>query len=447
MRMRLAAVAVVVVLGISRPGAAVVAPGALAAAEGRLAGRFADRGVAYPPRRVALVALKDAGRMELWADGGAGWKFVRSYLVRASSGALGPKLRQGDHQVPEGIYQVADLNPNSRFHLSLRLDYPNGFDLARAREDGRSQLGGDIMIHGDRVSDGCLPIGDAAIEEIYALAERVGTDGLDVIIAPTDLRRVDAGTAAARVARGPRWLRSLYVMLADTLRDFDLPHDDAAAVPARRLAVEQPRCRAWDAPDCLVRCGRGELSSCARAGLIYGNHLGADAEKAWSLLGRACRGGDALGCTELSRLYVADDGPRRDVGRAAALAQAACDGGDGHGCYELASLCAAGLLYPTTAERCTAEDLKRLYAKATAALRRDCDGWGAYDCSTLGAMYAPSDPGVALQLTSRSCRVGDPRGCLEMAQLYEDGGDAGRARESYARACAGGLTEACDRSH
>ena len=179
---------------------------------------------------------------------------------------------------------------------------------------------------------------------------------------------------------------------------------------------------------------------------MFGNRLGADTEKAWSLLGRACRGGDAVGCTELSRLYVTDDGPRRDVGRAAALAEAACDGGDGHGCYELANLCSAGVLYPKAAGRCAPAELKRLYAKASAALRRDCDGWGAYDCSTLGAMYAPSDPNVALQLTSRSCRVGDPRGCLEMAQLYEDDGDAARARESYARACAAGLAEACARS-
>jgi len=126
-------------------------------AERRLAKRFARRGVPYPPQSVALVALKNEGRLELWADGGAGFTFVRSYLVQATSGRLGPKLRQGDHQVPEGVYRVSALNPRSRYHLSLRLDYPNVFDQARGAEDGRTTLGGDIMIHGDRVSDGCLP--------------------------------------------------------------------------------------------------------------------------------------------------------------------------------------------------------------------------------------------------------------------------------------------------
>jgi murein L,D-transpeptidase YafK len=79
-----------------------VAPSVLAEAEARLAARFAAREVAYPPRAVTLVALKSEARLELWADAAEGWRFVRSYLVRAASGRLGPKLREGDHQVPEG---------------------------------------------------------------------------------------------------------------------------------------------------------------------------------------------------------------------------------------------------------------------------------------------------------------------------------------------------------
>ena len=100
----------------------------LAAAETRLGSSFAVRGVTYPPRAVTLIALKAEACLELWADGGAGWRFVRSYLVRSTSGRLGPKLRQGDHQVPEGVYRIAALNPDSRYHLSMRIDYPNDFD-------------------------------------------------------------------------------------------------------------------------------------------------------------------------------------------------------------------------------------------------------------------------------------------------------------------------------
>jgi murein L,D-transpeptidase YafK len=67
---------------------------------------------------------------------------------RVASGGLGPKLGAGDRQGPERIYAIESLNPNSLFHLSMRLNYPNEFDQMRAKQDGRSDLGGDIMIHG-----------------------------------------------------------------------------------------------------------------------------------------------------------------------------------------------------------------------------------------------------------------------------------------------------------
>ncbi len=86
----------------------------------------------------------------------------------ARSGGLGPKLREGDHQAPEGFYRVAggQINPSSRFHLAFNLGYPNAFDRVLGR------TGSAIMVHGSRVSDGCFAMGDGAIEEIYALARR-----------------------------------------------------------------------------------------------------------------------------------------------------------------------------------------------------------------------------------------------------------------------------------
>src|SRR5262245_20833196 len=88
-------------------------------AEEVLAARFAARGADYPPREIVLVALKREARLELWARSADRWTFVRSYLIRAGSGRLGPKLHEGDHQVPEGEYAVTALNPASRYHLSL----------------------------------------------------------------------------------------------------------------------------------------------------------------------------------------------------------------------------------------------------------------------------------------------------------------------------------------
>jgi hypothetical protein len=97
-------------------------------------GWFADAGAAFPPRRLDLVVLKAERRLELWAPGPDGRSVrVHTTAVLAASGSAGPKLREGDQQVPEGVYGVRVLNPNSRFHLSFGIDYPNALDRAAAR--------------------------------------------------------------------------------------------------------------------------------------------------------------------------------------------------------------------------------------------------------------------------------------------------------------------------
>lgn len=426
----MAVIALLASLGLGRTVGARPPASALAAGEDRLAPYFARAGVPYPPSTVALLALKDEARLEVWADGGRGWQFVRSYLVRASSGRLGPKLRAGDHQVPEGVYRVAALNPDSRYHLSMRIDYPNAFDRARADEDGRAQLGGNIMIHGSAVSDGCLPVGDTAVEELFALTERVGPPNVTVIVSPVDLRRVDASVAAARAAQRPSWLRGLYATIARALQEFPLPEDDAPLVRPSHTAAATPRCRAYDEADCIKRCGTGDLASCARAGLMRERErrVGAKAAETWAWLQKACAGGDALGCAELSQLYVGDDGPRRNATIAADLAQVACDGGDGHGCIYLANLCTERILYPGARNQCDPESVRRLYERAVALLQKDCSGWGAYDCYGLATIYSRGDPHTALRFAAGACQAGDPGGCDGLGRLSESDGDPTRAR-------------------
>lgn len=159
------------------------------AARTRLAPAFAAAGVAYPPARLILVGLKDEMRLEVWAADAAGpFRFVHVYPILAASGELGPKLREGDLQTPEGLYKIEALNPNSRFHLSLRLNYPNEFDLYHARREGRSAPGSDIMIHGAAVSIGCLAMGDPAIEELFTLTAETGRENVRVILSPADFR-------------------------------------------------------------------------------------------------------------------------------------------------------------------------------------------------------------------------------------------------------------------
>jgi len=187
-------------------------------AKARLAPHFMAADVPFPPEAVTLLAFKDARRAELYARGGGKpWTFVRAYPLLAASGGLGPKLRQGDEQVPEGIYRVTFLNPNSRFHVSLRLDYPNDFDLRMARADRRVGLGGDIMIHGKDRSSGCLAMGDAAAEELFTLAALVTPSQVKVIISPTDFRTSAFGMTPAS---GATWVPDLYRAIEAELAQY-----------------------------------------------------------------------------------------------------------------------------------------------------------------------------------------------------------------------------------
>jgi hypothetical protein len=184
----------------------------------RLLPVFSRAGVPYPPAHVWLLAFKEEELLELWAAGpGQRPTFVREYPIQRTSGYAGPKLQEGDFQVPEGVYRVLWLNPASSYHLSMKLDYPNDFDQAMARSDGRSNLGGDIFIHGSNESVGCLAMGDEVIEELFVLAARAGVENTTALIAPRDLRSKVLPTVEER----PPWLGKLYAALLAELRRFE----------------------------------------------------------------------------------------------------------------------------------------------------------------------------------------------------------------------------------
>jgi murein L,D-transpeptidase YafK len=129
--------------------------------------KYHDVAVDYPGD-IFLRWLKREAMLELWARNPHGrFRLVAAYPILASSGEFGPKRREGDRQVPEGFYEIDRFNPNSRFHLSLGLNYPNASDRVLA---DREKPGGGIFIHGNNVSIGCAPIGDDAIEEVYLAA-------------------------------------------------------------------------------------------------------------------------------------------------------------------------------------------------------------------------------------------------------------------------------------
>ena len=90
-----------------------------------------------------LVGYKHERKLVLLTGG----KELRSYKVALGSEPVGPKVRQGDHRTPEGLYTLDSRNPNSRFYKAFHISYPNSKHVAAAKKLGRSP-GGDIMLHG-----------------------------------------------------------------------------------------------------------------------------------------------------------------------------------------------------------------------------------------------------------------------------------------------------------
>lgn len=171
---------------------------------------FERAGVAYPPAKLIFVGLKQEKQLEIYAaNEDAPLRFIRSFPILAASGKAGPKLREGDLQVPEGAYRIESLNPNSAFHLALRVSYPNAGDRAQAALGGRTELGGDIMIHGSNASIGCLAMGDVAAEDLFVLAARTGIENIEVLLCPLDFRAGDVPPDPKR----PTWVGARYAKL------------------------------------------------------------------------------------------------------------------------------------------------------------------------------------------------------------------------------------------
>lgn len=151
---------------------------AIAEKEASVKKLFAERKLAYPPTEIFLRTFKREQVIELWVNDVGRYHLLKEYAVCAASGGLGPKRRQGDNQVPEGFYYVERFNPMSNFYLSLGLNYPNEADKMLG---ARGNLGGDIFIHGDCVSIGCMAIQDEQIKELYLIAVEAKSAGQERI--------------------------------------------------------------------------------------------------------------------------------------------------------------------------------------------------------------------------------------------------------------------------
>lgn len=182
--------------------------------EGRLKAKGLQKGNA-----AFIRIFKKEAILELWMqpDGKQQFVLFHTYPICTYSGELGPKRAQGDYQSPEGFYAVGkkQLNPNSRFHLSFNLGYPNAYDRAMG------YTGDYLMVHGNCVSAGCYAMTNRQIEEIYDLVGAALDNGqpfFRVHIFPFHLKRAELAQY-----QGHTWY-SFWQMLEPVYSDFEQTH-------------------------------------------------------------------------------------------------------------------------------------------------------------------------------------------------------------------------------
>jgi murein L,D-transpeptidase YafK len=197
-----------------------VAEGPLSSGD-RIRQAYHAKAVDYPGE-VFLRWFKREAELELWArNPGRRFRLISTYPILASSGEPGPKRREGDRQVPEGFYEIDRFNPQSAYHLSLGLNYPNAADLVLSDHD---EPGSDIFIHGSNVSIGCAPLGDDAIEEVYLAAfdaRKYGQAKIQVHVFPARMSGPEwEAFASEQIARRPE-LADFWAQLRPAFEHFE----------------------------------------------------------------------------------------------------------------------------------------------------------------------------------------------------------------------------------
>jgi len=170
-----------------------------------------------------LRAFKKEQVLEVWIKEKGKEEFVllHTYDFCTTSGVLGPKRREGDLQIPEGVYHINHFNPQSNFYLSLGLNYPTASDKILSHATKR---GGSIYIHGNCVTIGCIPITDEKTKELYVLAVEArnsGQEKIPVHIFPTRLDKGNIEKLITEQAPNDK-IKSFWKNLEYVYQDFEL---------------------------------------------------------------------------------------------------------------------------------------------------------------------------------------------------------------------------------
>jgi murein L,D-transpeptidase YafK len=137
---------------------------------------YTQKDLDFNKQEIFIRVFKEEAELELWARNIGNKKFtlVKTFQICSSSGEPGPKRKNGDYQTPEGFYYIDRFNPYSNFYLSLGINYPNASDKILG---SKGNLGGDIFIHGNCVTIGCMPLTDDKIKELYIIAVEAKSGG------------------------------------------------------------------------------------------------------------------------------------------------------------------------------------------------------------------------------------------------------------------------------
>jgi murein L,D-transpeptidase YafK len=150
---------------------------------------LAGHSISHDSLRIYLRAFKTEKMIELWAKNTSDSVFtlIKEFSICDISGSVGPKRHSHDLQVPEGFYHISDLNPYSRYYLSMQINYPNASDSIRGVH---GRLGNLIFIHGECLSSGCIAITNERIKELFVYcieAYNSGQKKIEMTIFPARL--------------------------------------------------------------------------------------------------------------------------------------------------------------------------------------------------------------------------------------------------------------------
>jgi len=170
--------------------------------------------------QIYLRAFKIEKKIELWGKNtcDSAYALIKEFPICEISGEIGPKRCSHDLQVPEGFYHISELNPYSKYYLSMKINYPNASDSIRGKQ---GHLGNLIYIHGNCESSGCIAITDDRIKELFIYcieAYNSGQKEIDITIFPSKLNDVNY----ARLASGYSKNKDKISLWTDLKKSYDL---------------------------------------------------------------------------------------------------------------------------------------------------------------------------------------------------------------------------------